>query len=324
MKVLAGIFLGLAIITFCFSSSPAASKKIIPIYTPGAGGTAYFLAGAIATIVNKYVPEVQMMVEATGGTTSMVKFTAERYEKKQDAFSTPDSKVVYLAYTGKPPFSSAYTMLRAVTFLYGAGVNLVVDKTSSIRTYYDLKGKKVALGAAGSGTAEISLGLIEAHGISRSMFRPLWLSYKEVVEGIQDKSIDAGFIAGNYPIPAMQELSLRREIRVIPVDGNVLKKVLAKNPYFYGDVLKAKAYRGIDKDTPILVFGVSLATHSAADPDLVYKIVKALYEHRDELIEIHPVAKEMNAQSALLTIAYPLHPGAQKFFREAGILKKQP
>lgn len=322
MKVLRVILVVFVIgFVFCLSDVFAA-KKVIPIYTPGAGGTAYFLAGAIAKVVNKYVPEVQMMVEATGGTANMVKFMAEKYEKNQEAFATPDSKVAYLAYAGKHPFTKDYKMLRGITFLYGAGVNLVVNKNSPVKTYYDVKGKKIALGAAGSGTAEIGQELIEAYGITRDMYKALWLSYKEVVEGLQDDSIHAGFISGAYPIPAMQELSYRREIRVIPVEEKILKKILEVNPYLYSDTLKPGAYKGIDKETPILVFGVGLSTHAGADADLVYKIVKTLYDHRNELIEIHPVAKEMDLKNAFRTIVYPIHPGAEKYYREIGLIKK--
>jgi len=322
MKTLRIIFL-VCVISFAFCSSDLlAAKKVIPIYTPGAGGTAYFLAGAIAKVVNKYVPEVQMMVEATGGTPNMVKFMAEKYEKKQEAFATPDSKVAYLGYAGKPPFTKEYKFLRGITFLYGAGVNLVVNKNSPVKTYYDVKGKKIALGAAGSGTAEIAQELIAAHGITRDMYKALWLSYKEVVEGIQDDSIHAGFIAGAYPIPAMQELSLRREIRVIPVEEKILKKVIEVNPYLYSDTLKAGAYKGMDKETPILVFGVGFVTHDVVDAGLVYKIIKALYDHRNELIEIHPVAKEMDLKNAFRTIVYPMHPGAEKYYKEVGVIKK--
>ena len=306
----------------CCSSAVYAAKEVIPIYTPGSGGTAYFLGGAICKIVNKYVPEVQMMVEGTGGSAATIKFIDEKKGKGQGALGISDSKLLYLAYNGKPPFTKAYKELRAITFLYGSGVNLVVFKTSPIRSYYDLKGKKVAVGAAGSGTAEISMNLLASHGLAKGSYRALWLGYKEVVEGLQDGSIDAGFISGAHPIPALKELSARTAIRIVPVDEVVLKKVLAESPYLYSETLKAGCYRGVDKDTPIIVFGTPLETHSSVSTDLVYKITKALFEHRDELIEIHPVAKEMSLPNHTKTILFPFHPGAEKYFKEAGTGKK--
>ena len=301
---------------------PTAAKDVVPIYTPGSGGTAYFLGGAIAKVINKYVPEVQMMVEGTGGSAATIKFIDEKKSKGQGAFGISDSKLLYLGYSGKPPFTKAYSDLRAITFLYGSGLNLVVYKNSPIKTYNDLKGRRVALGAAGSGTSEISKDLLEAHGLTKDMYKPVWLGYKEVVEGLQDGSIDAGFISGAFPIPALKEMSARREIRIIPVDDKVLKKFLEENPYLYSETLKTGSYKGIDKDTVIVVFGTPLETHSGVSTELVYKITKALFEHRNELIEIHPIAKEMNQENVKRTIMFPFHPGAEKYFREVGIFKK--
>jgi TRAP transporter TAXI family solute receptor len=322
MRTLKVCFIALVVVVAVGSFSPAGAKEIVPIYTPGAGGTLYFLGSALAKTINRHVPEVQMMVEPTGGTAASIKLMDEKFAKKQSAVMTGDSKLNYMAYRGKPPFTKEYKSLRAITFLHGTGLNLVVDKKSPIKSFHDLKGKKVAIGAPGSGTAEIGMSVIQAHGITKDMFKPLWLGYKEVVEGIQDGSIHAGFISGVYPIPAMKELSIRRDIRVIPVDSQVLKKILAENPYFYSDVLKPGAYKGVEQETPILVFGSILIAHSGMSTDLVYKITKAIFEHRNELIEIHPVAKEIDPRTIQKTVTYPLHPGAEKYFKEAGILAK--
>jgi TRAP transporter TAXI family solute receptor len=322
MKILKIIITAITVGTVLYAPLSAVGKDVVPLYTPGSGGTAYFLGGAISKVINKYVPEVQMMVEGTGGSASTIKYLDEKKSKGQGAFGISDSKLLYLGYSGKPPFTKAYSDLRAITFLYGSGLNLVVYKNSPIKTYRDLKGRKVALGAAGSGTSEISKDLLMAHGLTKDMYKPLWLGYKEVVEGLQDGSIDAGFISGAFPIPALKEMSARKEIRVIPVDDGVLTKFLKENPYLYSETLKAGSYKGIDKDTTIVVFGTPLETHGGVSTELVYKITKALFEHRSELIEIHPVAKEMSPENVTRTIMFPFHPGAEKYFREVGIFKK--
>jgi len=321
MKSLKIILMVLASIFILYSSSFSAAKAVIPIYTPGAGGTAYLIGGAMATVLNKYIPEVQMMVEAAGGTVAISKFLEEKFEKKQPAFGHGDSKFFYMAYTGQPPFTKSYTSLRAITFQQGAGLNLVVPKDSPIKSYYDLKGKRVGVGAAGSGTSQISVKLIEDHGITDKMYKPLWLGYNEVVEGIQDGSIDAGFISGSYPIPALQQLAFEKNIRIIPVDEGVLQKVLEVNPYFYGDILKPGAYKGITGDTAILVFGAILETHMGVDEELVYKITRTMFEHREELLTICPQLKDMTIKNAQKTIANPFHPGAEKYYKEVGVMK---
>jgi TRAP transporter TAXI family solute receptor len=296
-----------------------AAKEVMPIYTPGVGGGLYFLGGALASVVNKYVPEVQLMVEPVGGALATVKYMEEKSEKKQGVFGMSNSSWIYAAYKGIKPFTKEYKALRAITFVQATGVNLVVEKESPIKSYFDAKGKKIALGAPGSGTAEIATALLEAHGLPKTMYKPQWLGYKEVVEGIQDGSIHGGFIAGPYPIAAMKELSLRKKIRVIPVDPAVLKKILAENPYYTSEVLKADAYNGMDKETTILVFGSILVTHSGMDPELVYNVTKTIFERRDELIATQSVAEQISLQNATKTIRVPFHPGAEKYLREKGV-----
>jgi TRAP transporter TAXI family solute receptor len=306
----------LMLCSYCF----AAPKTVIPIYTPGAGGTAYLVGGAIASTMNKYIPEVQMMVEATGGTAAMARLLGEKAEKNQPAFGVGDSKFFYMAYKGLPPFTKALP-IQGVTFAHGAGLCLVVPKNSPIKSYADLKGKRVGVGAAGSGTSQISVNLIEAYGITTKMYKVLWLGYNEVSEGIKDGSIDAGFISGTYPISALQELAFSKDIRIVPVNEAILKKVLDENPYFYRETLKPGDYKTVTQNTPILVFGSVLVTHNKVDADLVYKITKTIYQHIDEIQAVAPGTRDMNLKNALLTIANPFHPGAIKYFKEASVMK---
>jgi uncharacterized protein len=307
-------------IIFC-PSAFSAGKTVIPVYTPGAGGSAYLIGGAMATVLNKYVPEVQMMVEATGGTAVMVKFIAEKADKNQPAFGIPESRGLYMAYSGQAPFNKALSVLRALTFVHSSGLPLLVPKNSPIKSYYDLKGKRVGVGAAGSGLAQISATLLEAYGLTPKTYKPLWLGHNEVIEGLQDGSIDAGFISGGHPIPAVQQLAMEKDVRIVPVDEDILKKVLQNNPYFFKDLIKAGTYKGITQDVPSLGFGTVLATHSAVPQELVYKITKTLYEHRDELAAIAPYAREMTVKNALATIAVPLHPGAAQYYKEMCVVK---
>ncbi len=321
MKTVRIFFVAIFLCLFITSQVYSAPKEIIPLYTPGSGGTAYFLRGAIAKVVNKYVPEVQITVEATGGAPAMVKLLDEKYAKGQAALGIGISKSFAFAYAGKAPFTKAYTELRAISFLYGVEQPLLVLKNSPIQTYYDVKGKRIALGAAGSGVYEVSNELMAAFKIAKDTYKPLHLGYKEVIEGLQDGSIDAGFVAGSYPIPAIQELSVRKEVRVVPVDEKILKKMTDNEPYYYAGKLKAGAYKGMDKEAPILISGAVFLTHSKVRTDLMYKITKAIYDHINELIEIHPVAKEMTLENRKLTITFPVHPGVEQYFKERGTKK---
>ncbi len=314
------VFVVAAVVAFS-SSAFAASKTVIPVYTPGAGGTAYLVGGATTAVINKYVPEVQMMVETTGGTAAMTKLMQEKSEKNQPSLGVPDSKVTLVAYKGEAPFNKPMVAQMAVVFTHGAGLNLVVDAKSPIKSYADLKGKRVGVGAAGSGTAQMGMQLIEDHGVTPKMYKPLWLGYNEVVEGIKDGSIDAGFISGTYPVAAIQQLAFDTPIRVIPVDAAVLKKTLPVSPWYYEFVLQPNAYKGITQPTSILVFGSFLSASDKVDAGLMYKMTQVLFDHRDELLAVCPGMKEMNLQNATKTIAIPFHPGAVKYYKEKGVMK---
>jgi hypothetical protein len=211
--------------------------------------------------------------------------------------------------------------LRAVVFTHGAGLNLVVPANSPIKSYQDLKGKRIGVGAAGSGTSQMSVQLIEDHGINPKMYKQLWLGYNEVVEGLKDESIDAGFISGTYPVPAIQQLAHEKAIRIIPVDPAVLKKVLAVSPWYYDFTVQPNAYKGITQPATILVFGSFLGVNDKPDPDLMYKMMKVIFDHRDELLAICPGMKDMNLQNATKTIAIPFHPGAVRYYKEKGLMK---
>mgnify|MGYP000876742887 CR=1 FL=1 len=321
MKIFKILSMVIVLLFFVCSHGFSAPKTVIPIYTPGAGGTAYLVGGAMAAVMNKYIPEVQMMVEATGGTAAMSKLVEEKAEKNQPAFGVPDSKVTYMAYTGQAPFTKPLKSIRAITLTHLPGLNLVVPSNSPIKSYNDLKGKRIGAGAAGSGTSQMSVQLIEEHGITAKMFKPLWLGYNEVVEGIKDGSIDAGFISGSYPVPAIQQLAFEKDVRVIPVEEKLLKKILAANPYFTDYILKPGAYKGITQDIPILCFGSFLFNHNKVDADLVYKMTKLIFDRRDELLTICPGLREMTLQNAQKTIAIPFHDGAIRYYKEKGVAK---
>jgi uncharacterized protein len=321
MKSLRAIVL-VTIFVFTVSSVVlAAGKTVMPVYTPGAGGTAYLVGGATTAVINRYVPEVQLMVETTGGTAAMTKLMQEKSEKNQPSFGVPDSKVTLVAYKGEAPFSKPMLAQKAVVFTHGAGLNLVVETKSPIKSYADLKGKRVGVGAAGSGTAQMGMQLIEDHGVTSKMYKPLWLGYSEVVEGIKDGSIDAGFISGTYPVAAIQQLAFDTPIRVIPVDPDVLKKILPVSPWYYEFVLQPNAYKGITQPTSILVFGSFLSASDKVDTDLMYKMMHVLFDHRDELLAVCPGMKEMSLQNATKTIAIPFHPGTVKYYKEKGVMK---
>jgi len=332
--LLAGVLLLIVgLVTGCGGSSggdtgdaegkKSSQAKIVPIYTPPSGGAAYILGGGIANIVNKELDDVQLVAESTSGSVEMVKLVSERYKNNADAFAIIASDGAYNGYNGKNEFDQAYSELKAVSYIYGAEVYLVVSAESPIKSYADLKSKRVGVGAPGSTLSSMATMLIEeCYGIARNEYKPLPLSYGEVVQGIKDGSIDAGFLAGAAPMASYNELSSSKDVRIIPVDEEVIQKVVKDYPYYYRSLVKAGTYKNINKDIPILAFGVIILTHEKTDENLVYNLLKTVVDKNADLVAVHKVAKQMQPDSLLNGIGIPLHPGVQKYMDEHGIKKQ--
>jgi len=304
---------------FSLGTGVYAASKVIPWYTPPSGGAGYILGAGLASLTKKYVPDVEVVVEPTKGTLEMVRLLREREGMKREAFAQIGSPDAYDAYKGQKGFAGKpYSTIRAMTFLYGGDAPLVVPRNSPIKSYADVKGKRVGMGGAGSSVALMSFACLEAHGVKREDFKPYFYSYKESADGITDKSLDAGFM----PVPAYGELSVTQDVRMVPMDEAAAKKIVTQHPYYYIDVVKAKAYKGVEQDTSIMLFAVNLFTHAGVSDDLTYRILKNIYDHLPEFHAVHRAAKETTPQNALKGVAVPLHPGAEKYYKEIGVIKK--
>lgn len=299
-----------------------ASSELIPLYTPPVGGTAYILGAGIVSVTNKYLKDVRLVHESTTGTMDMVRRMAQRDEANKPAFAifgTPDAWNAYKGlkeYAGRP-----LTNLRAVIFVNASDIYLVVPTKSPIKSYADVKGKKIGMGGPGSTVANSALFFLELHGVKKEDFKPFFYTYRETVEGIQNGSLDGGFIGGSYPIPIYTELALRHEVRIVPVNEKILENAIKEHPYFYRNIVRANSYKGLDNDVTIYGFTTALWTLSTVSDEIVYKILKNLFDHKDEYYAVHKSAKDMTAENATKGIPVPLHPGAAKYLKEIGAVK---
>ena len=315
--------LGLVVCAAAVFPPQARSAELIPFITPPAGGGAYIIGAGVITVTNKYISDPKLVHEAATGTMDIVRRMQAREAAKKDAFAifgTPDAWNAYKGnneYKGKP-----LTSLRMVVAVNGTDIYLAVPTNSPIKTYADVKGKRIGMGGPGSTVANTAQFLLDQYGVTKKDFKPYYYTYKETVEGVQDGSLDGGFIAGGYPISAYSELATQKGVRIVPVDDAMLKKIIASHPYYYKNVVKAKSYKGLDQDTPIMGFAGGLWALSSASNDYVYRMIKNLFDHKDEFYAIHSAAKEITHENALVGLSVPLHPGAEKYYKETGLLKK--
>jgi TRAP transporter TAXI family solute receptor len=312
-----------ATLCMCFGSRARAATELIPFYTPAPGGTAYILGAGIVTVTNKYLTDAKLVHEASTGTMDMVRRMMAREAAKKPAFALFGSPDAWKAYKGQAEYSATpFTGLRGVVFNSAFDVYLVVPASSRIKSYADVKGKRIAVGGPGSTVANSALLFLEYAGVTKNDFKPYYYTYRETVEGLQDGSLDGGFLGGGFPIAAYTELSTRNDVRIVPIDEKIMKTALTEHPYYYANVVKAKSYRGLEQDTPIFGFTGGFWTYAGVSADLIYAILKNLFEHKADYYAIHISAKEMTEGTATKGIPVPFHPGAEKYLKEIGAWKK--
>jgi hypothetical protein len=297
--------------------------EVVPVVTPGSGGSAYMLGAGIASMAGKYIPDVTCIVQAESGVATMLKLVHEYWQKNKPALTVCDGNGLWSAYNGEGLFAGKekYSELRGITFIHGVGVIFVVKKKSGINSYADAKGKRISVGPPGSSVGATGMMLFRAHGLTEKDFKPVYMSYTETTDGIADGSLDGGIVAGSAPIAAYNELALTQDVTIVPVRPDVSKDITTQYKYFFPVTVAKGTYKGLDKDVNTIGFSSILATHERTSPEFVYKLVKSIYEHKEDLIAIHVVAKEITTKSAFNGVGIPLHEGAKRYYREIGILK---
>jgi uncharacterized protein len=317
------VLLTIVLTALTFSVQHACAKDLIPIVTPGAGGSANMLGAGIATMGKRYVPETDYVVQAESGVTTMLKRIHDYYVKGQSAFSVCDGNGVWSAYNGAGLFAGREKMteLRGITFLHEGQVYFVVRKDSGIKSFPDVKGKRIAVGPPGSTVAASGLLLFNTYGLTDKDFKVVYLSYNEVVDAIKDKSIDGGILAGVSPVPAYNELSLTHNVTILPVRPDVIKAITDKYMFYFPVTVTKGTYRGMDEDIQTIAFSSNFITHEKTNPDLVYKLLKMIYDHKSDLVAIHKAAAGITLERAMMGLGIPLHEGAKRYYKEVGILK---
>ena len=211
--------------------------------------------------------------------------------------------------------------LRAIAGLYPEDAHIVVRADSAIRSLHDLKGKRVALGEPESGTLADARMVLEAAGLTECDLKAQYLRLSEAADGLAQGSIDAFFVMGGYPVPAITDVAASVPIRLLPIAPETTERLLQKFPFFSTDVIPAGAYPGFDQDVPTLSTRALWATRAELDETLVYAITKSLWSKATQqlLDSTHPAGRRIRLATALDGLAIPLHPGAARYYREIGV-----
>jgi TRAP transporter TAXI family solute receptor len=211
--------------------------------------------------------------------------------------------------------------MSAVATLYPEIVQVVVRADSPIKTFADLKGKKVGVGAPGSGTEINFRQLMDIYGLKKEDINGQYLSYSESAEAFKDKHIDAFIATAGVPNSAIMDVSTQNDIRILPISADISAKLIQKHPFFAGVKVPANAYKGITQEVPTVAVNAVLIAGNQLKEEMVYNLTKALFENQADLASAHAKGKELNSQYAVKGVSIPYHPGAVKYYKEKGLMK---
>ena len=290
-------------------------KKRFSIATASTSGAWYPLGGAWASVISKYVPSVEATAEV--GAASIENIRKLNAGDVELAILQPD--VSYAAYNGTGDFKEAKMDSVRALFATYATVAQVFTTDADIQTMADLKGKKVGVGAPGSGNEITARTLLEVHGLTYDDVDEQYLSAPEMINAIKDGQLDVAIATLPVPTGNITDLSLQHDVIMIPVEDAEQKKFFEINPFFISKPILGGSYDGVDEDVAAVAFrGVVYGTTRLTD-DEAYEMVKAVWDHRDEWKGVHAVAEGITLDIALEGVPTPLHPGAVKYYKEKGI-----
>jgi uncharacterized protein len=299
---------------------PVHAQQFFRIGTGGTAGTYYPVGGMIANAVSQ-PGKIVATAQATNGSVANVNGVAGG--ALESGFSQSD--VATWAYTGTGVYEGKpkVTDLRMIANLYPESIHLVVKKGSGIKSVADLKGKRVALDEPGSGTLVNARIVLAAYGVKESDIKPEYIKPNQAGDKLKDGALDAFFFVGGAPAGAIAELaSSGAGIELVPLAGPQADALRKTNPYLAVDTIAAGTY----KDVPAvqtMAMGAQWVTSAKADTETVYQITKALYGKaaQDTLAAGHAKGKFITKENAVKGVGIPFHPGAERFYKEAGLLK---
>lgn len=296
------------------NDGPEIKSQQLTIGTASSGGAFYVVGTGIAEVVTSAVGPLNLTAEITGGSAENVRLVGT-FESDMAISNAND---VYFGYTGTESFSEAYD-LTAICSLHSSVLHIVTLENTKITSIEDLKGKKVAVGPAGGGSIYPFTMILEAYGMDfQKDINASYLSYDDGIEQLKDGQVEAALVMAGRNASSVQSLQATDKVVLLDVAEDKAATICEKCPFYYGSTIEAQVY-DTDKDAYVLACRNLFYCTSQMDEDTVYAITKAIFENLESLKEYHASLKSLKPEEMTDTAGVPLHPGAERYFKEAGL-----
>jgi TRAP transporter TAXI family solute receptor len=299
-------------------AASAQAADFINVLTGGTSGVYYPLGVALSQIYGKALPNAKVSVQATKASAENLNLL--QASRGEIAFTLGDSLSDAWKGDEEAGFKAPLKKLRTIAAIYPNYIQIVANADSGIRTLADLKGKRIAVGAPKSGTELNARAIFKAAGLAYKDFaKTEYLPFGESVELMKNRQLDATLISAGLGVAAIRDLASSVKIVVVTIPADVIPKI--GDAAYQPAIVPAKTYEGQAEEVPTIKIQNFLVSHEGVSADTAYQMTKSMFENLDLLTSAHAAAKGINKADAPKAPPVPLHPGAEKYYREAGLIK---
>ncbi|MFP4303598.1 TAXI family TRAP transporter solute-binding subunit [Rhodosalinus sp.] len=291
-----------------------AQAQDLSIATGGTGGTYYPYGGGLAELIGKHIDGASATAEVTGASVENMALIS----RGDSDLAIALADTVVDAYEGNGQFEGRAVDARALASIYPNAIQIVTLADSGVESLSDLEGKRVSVGAPGSGTEVNARRILEANGITYDDIDAQRLNFNETADALRDGDIDAGFWSVGPPTSSIMNLAATRDIRLVPLSDEEVQAGIDQHGTFAAYSLRAGIYEGVEEAVPTIAVPNVLVVHADMDEDLAYQITMNMFENVDELIAVHPAANDTTVDFALGATPIPMHAGALRYYEETG------
>lgn len=317
LVVLLALMLLISSLSGCSSGTSdnqqAPQKKFINIAAGGTAGVYFPLAGAIAEILNKNIEGANATAQTTGASVANVNLLAAG--DVDIAFIQND--IAYYAVNGKEMFAdNKIEGLKCLATLYPETCQIVTLQKTGIKSIEELKGKRVAVGAAGSGVEANARQILSAAGITYDDISVQYLSFAEAANSLKDGNVDAAFITAGHPTAAIQDIASQNDVVLLPISSTIADSLIKDYPFYTKVTIPANTYPNQTEEIQTLGVKAMLVVSDKMNEETGYNITKAIFTNLDKIKAAHSVGALISIESAKDGVSIPMHTGAEKYYNE--------
>lgn len=289
------------------------NETFVNIATGGTAGTYYPIGGAIADVLNKDAQNVNASAQSTGASVANINMLKD----SQVEMAIVQNDIAYYAVNGTEMFENKVDNLRGIASLYPETCQFVTLESSGIKTIADLKGKRVAVGAAGSGVEGNVRQILKAYGLTYDDIDEQFLSFAEGATALKDGTVDVACLTAGAPTASVQDVASQKQIRLIPLNDEKIAELVKEYPFYTKTTIPSGTYQGFNEDVQTVSVMAILVVNDKVTDDAGYEITKAIFSNLDKISAAHSAAKAISKEKALEGMDFiKMNGGAEKFLKE--------